>query len=709
MLDAALDLFLLARVEGARIRAAEVTAHPAGHRHLGGIVVAAAWAGEALGGTLELAGEAAVVALVDGGVGAVIGHPVIAVVPDVFERFQVVLDVGVLAVADEAAAGDGRIGRLEVQLVVGVDLLLHVEVETVGVVTLVGHPGHHAKLLGVDAAEAGAEVLARGGVEAEAVAGLLFPLVGRRLEPRYDGDGLLAQRLAVKQMGAGAKQGVDGLVHPYVTERDGGAAVLEDLADVVVGLEPHAAGPLHVEDGGDPRLDAIESLDAIHQRLLGDPQRRIQLAPKVRFIARLQGDARQVEAHHTDVVASLVDQLAILLVGAEEGAAAHGGLEGAGHLDHLIMVEDVRVHPLGGTLQRQPLDVVVGIPRLVVEAILDGEHQLREHCGFPVLAKARDAVAEDGALDEAGFPAVAEAEAEGDEGRLAVGGVQGVYLVLQRLEGVVTLLLGAGHGVGVHIADAPLLGHLPVFLPADGHIGRQHLIDTVDGGAAIDVTRHLSDDLGGHCGGGADGLGSVDLRVAHLEAVGQHALQVDQHAVEHGEEGGVVEVVEVQIAALMGLHHLAGQHVAGGVVLGDDAGQQIPLGRYYLGILVGVLVEQGRVGLLHQAADLLGQPATGLAGQIPVVAILDVGTGDRLVVGGHQMVLDPVLDLVNVDLAPPFQLQADGAGNPLAQRRIGLADRGRRPAHRLGNQLGIEWCATSITFDHNRFHAFSPF
>ncbi|MNH38820.1 hypothetical protein D3C85_764520 [compost metagenome] len=73
------------------------------------------------------------------------------------------------------------------------------------------------------------------------------------------------------------------------------------------------------------------------------------------------------------------------------------------------------------------------------------------------------------------------------------------------------------------------------------------------------------------------------------------------------------------------------------------------------------------------------------------------------------MVLDPVLDLVNVDLAPPFQLQADGAGNPLAQRRIGLADRCRRSAHRLGNQLGIEWCATSITFDHNRFHAFSPF
>lgn len=212
MLDAAFHFFLLARIERARIRAAEVAADTAGHRHLGRIVVAAARAGKALGGALELAGEAAVVALVNGRVGTVVGHLVIAVVPDVFERFQVVLDIGVLSVADEAAAGDGRIGRLKVQLVVRVDLLLHVEVEAVGVVTLVGHTSHHPKLLGIDAAETGTEVLARGGVEAEAVACLLLPLVGGRLEPRYDGDGLLAQGVAVEQMDIGAKQGIDGFV-----------------------------------------------------------------------------------------------------------------------------------------------------------------------------------------------------------------------------------------------------------------------------------------------------------------------------------------------------------------------------------------------------------------------------------------------------------------------------------------------------------------
>lgn len=661
MFDAALHFFLLARIEGARIRATEVAADTAGHRHLGRVVVAAARAGEALGGALELAGEAAVVALVDGGVGTVVGHLVIAVIPDVLQRFQVVLDIGVLAVADEAAAGDGRIGRLEVQLVVRVDLLLHIEVEAVGVVTLVGHAGYHAKLLGIDAAETGAEVLARGGVEAEAVASLILPLVDGRLEASDDGDGLLLQLGAVKQVHLVTKQGVDGLVNPDIAERNGGATVLEDLADVVVRLQPHAAGPFHIEDRCNPCLHPVQTADTVHQRLLGDPQGGIQTIPEIRFITGFQRDARQVEAHHTQVVATFVDQLAILLVSAEEGAAAHGGLEGTGHLHYLVVVEDVRIHPLGGTLQRQLFDVVVGIALLVVEAILDGEHQFREHGGLLVLAKAGDAIAEDGALDHPRLPAIPQAKAEGNERSLTVGGVQGVDFVLQRLEGVVALFLGAGHGVGFHIGNAPLFGHFTVLLPADGHIGCQHFVDAVDGGATIDMARHLGDDLGGHGSGGADRFRGIDLRIAHLEAVSQHPFQIDQHAVEHREEGGVVEIVEVQITAFVSLNHITGQHVAGGIVLGDDTGQQVALGRDHLGVFVGVLVEQGGVGLLDQTPDLLRQTAARLAGLIPIVAILDIGTGDGLVVGRHQVVFNPVLDLVDINFTTPFQLLADRA------------------------------------------------
>jgi hypothetical protein len=55
-----------------------------------------------------------------------------------------------------------------------------------------------------------------------------------------------------------------------------------------------------------------------------------------------------------------------------------------------------------------------------------------------------------------------------------------------------------------------------------------------------------------------------------------------------------------------------------------------------------------------------------------------------------------------------LQLLADSGGNALGQRRTGLIDRCRRSADRIADQLAIEWCTTSIAFDHYRFHRFSP-
>ena len=72
VLHAALHFFLLASVERTRVRAAEITAYPAGHRYAGGVVVAAFRAGKALAGALELAGISALVAFIDRRIGAVI-------------------------------------------------------------------------------------------------------------------------------------------------------------------------------------------------------------------------------------------------------------------------------------------------------------------------------------------------------------------------------------------------------------------------------------------------------------------------------------------------------------------------------------------------------------------------------------------------------------------------------------------------------------
>ena len=102
MLHAALHFFLLAGVERAGVRASEITAYPAGYRHARGIVVAAFRAGEAFAGTLELTGKTALVALIDRRIGPVIGHVLIAIIPHVFQRPQVVLNIRVLAVANKA-------------------------------------------------------------------------------------------------------------------------------------------------------------------------------------------------------------------------------------------------------------------------------------------------------------------------------------------------------------------------------------------------------------------------------------------------------------------------------------------------------------------------------------------------------------------------------------------------------------------------------
>ena len=270
---------------------------------------------------------------------------------------------------------------------------------------------------------------------------------------------------------------------------------------------------------------------------------------------------------------------------------------------------------------------------------------------------------QDRALDQARLPAGAEAEAEGDERRLAVGGVQGVDLVLQRLEGVVTLFLGARHGIAFGVRDLPLFRHLQVFAEALVDERRQDFIDAVDGGAAINMAGDLGDDLRGHGGGGGDRLRRLDFGVAHLEAVGQHAFQIDQHAVEHREERRVVEIVVVNFAAFMGQHHVARQDVLFSVVFGDDARQQVALGGDHLAVLVGVLVQQRAVALLDQAANFLVQAAAQLARHVAIVAVFDIGARQLFVLAGHQLVFHRLLDLVDIDARLLLHALSDHAGD----------------------------------------------
>ncbi len=128
------------------------------------------------------------------------------------------LHVGGLAVTDEAAVRQRRIGRLKVDLVVGVHFFLNVEMEAVGVGAFIGDAQHHAELRGVEAAEAVAEVFARHAIEAEAIASLRFPSVDRGVQARDNLDPFGAQRGIVIGMARAAAQRVQGFMQDDIAQ-----------------------------------------------------------------------------------------------------------------------------------------------------------------------------------------------------------------------------------------------------------------------------------------------------------------------------------------------------------------------------------------------------------------------------------------------------------------------------------------------------------
>ncbi len=229
--------------------------------------------------------------------------------------------------------------------------------------------------------------------------------------------------------------------------------------------------------------------------------------------------------------------LAILFINAQEAAAAHGRFERAGDFHHLIVIEDVGIHPLAGTLQRQLLDIVVNVARPAVDAFTNAEHQFREYRSFTIFAQSGQPVAQNRLLNQPRRPVRSQAETKGDKRRLAVGGVQGIHLVLQRLKGVVALFVRTLTCILFSLRNLPLFSDRQ--MPGIALLNKrgQHFINAVNGGAAVNVACDLGDDLRRHSSGGGDRFRRLDLSVAHFKAIGQHAFQIDQHAVKHREEG----------------------------------------------------------------------------------------------------------------------------------------------------------------------------
>ena len=167
------------------------------------------------------------------------------------------------------------------------------------------------------------------------------------------------------------------------------------------------------------------------------------------------------------------------------------------------------------------------------------------------------------------------------------------------------------------------------------------------------MTCDLRDYLCRDGAGRRDALRRRYLRVAHPEAVGEHVAEGDEAAVDLREQRRVVEVVEVDKSALVVFRDAPAEFLVRLLVVekpaltGDDARRHVAHGRDRLRVLVGVLMEHvGVVAPDDEAVELLVDDSALLAGDIPVMAVLDVGAGDSGT-ALHQAVLNCPLHLLD--------------------------------------------------------------
>ncbi|MNG94505.1 hypothetical protein D3C79_535170 [compost metagenome] len=164
----------------------------------------------------------------------------------------------------------------------------------------------------------------------------------------------------------------------------------------------------------------------------------------------------------------------------------------------------------------------------------------------------------------------------------------------------------------------------------------------------------------------------------------------------------------MDFAALMRQHHIARQDMLFGVVLGDDTGQQIALGRDHLAVFIGVLIEQRDVALFHQTTNFLVQPPAQLTRDVTIVAIFDVGTCQLLIRARHQLVFYRLLDFVDVDTRSIFHLLSDHAGDGSTVVSIDNFSGQSGPLDGLLDQHLVKRYLATVPFNHYWFHVVTP-
>ena len=480
---------------------------------------------------------------------------------------QVVGGVAVhLDVADVAGVGEGVVGRLDPDLVVGGDGVVHRHVEGVGVVLPVGDPLDGAVPGPVQLDEPAGQALRRGGQQGE----VQPPLLALLIHPRpHVGDDLQAQHLGLLALPVvDADEGLQGL--RQADEAHGQGAVLEHLPHLVlpvqlVAVQPH---PLAHEEGVVVHVLAALDLKSLQQLIHAQIQHPVQaLEEGVQIPPGLDGQPGQVDGGEAQVAPAVADLPAgVVHVADDPGAAAHVGdlrlrmaglvvLEVKGRVDE----GEVGEQPLGGAPHGQLEQVVVGLAGVVVDALLHPEDLDGEDGG---LAAAQAGLGGQHHVlhHHAALGGGVHAVVDGGEGGLGPGpGVHGVQVVDQGLHGLV--------GGPVGLLHRPLVGEplglLNLFLGAEGGhqngpLGGEVVPAVLQGGGQAGVLLNARHDALQLL------LGILPVLQQH-EGPGQvlavHPAEGLAHAVGHA----VVEVDHALAAVLVVLVGLDGDAAQGGV------------------------------------------------------------------------------------------------------------------------------------------------
>lgn len=169
------------------------------------------WVSEVFVGVFEFIGKVIFVVFINWCIGVVIWYMLIVVILDIFQCFQVVLNVWIFVVVNEIIVCQWWVRCFKVDFVVWVYFFFYIEVEIVGVVIFIGYVWYYVKFSSIEMVEVIVQVFIWCVVEIEIIICFFFLLIYCLMQMFNNGDIFCVKLFVVVNMFV-VEQCVNGFV-----------------------------------------------------------------------------------------------------------------------------------------------------------------------------------------------------------------------------------------------------------------------------------------------------------------------------------------------------------------------------------------------------------------------------------------------------------------------------------------------------------------